>query len=133
MCGRSRISAVNGILIVPIFLFLTFFSVEGTLLCFGPDGHIAIEFVDSCNGSDSGSQVAGVEEDACGPCKDIQFLSSPAHTGNSFNYSQTLPMLSSVWVHLSLAAKEYLYNLADLPETPHQKSLASIQSVVILI
>lgn len=116
-----------------IFLAASFFGSEGTLLCFGKDGHVAVEFVDACNGSGFGSQLTEMESDACGPCMDVQFLSSPAYTRNTSHNTQTLPLISSSPVLSSLLQDEYSDENINLPVTPHHKALASLHSVILLI
>ena len=115
-----------------LFLVASFLGSEGTLLCFGKDGHVAVEFVDACNGSGFGSQLTETESDACGPCMDVQFLSSPAYTRNASHYTQTLSLISSSPVLSSLPLETY-YNKPILPVSSHHKSLASLHSVVLLI
>jgi hypothetical protein len=128
-----RLRTFTAAFVLPLFLLASFFGSEGVLLCFGKDGHVAIEFVDACNGSNFGSQVAGAESDACTPCKDVQFLSSPAYTRNVSHCTQTLPLISLASIYLSLPSKEYSNNHVNLPETPHHKTLTSLRSVVLLI
>jgi hypothetical protein len=116
-----------------LFLVVSFVSSEGTLLCFGKDGHVAVEFVDACNGSDLGSQLAGMESDACGPCKDVQFLSSPAYTRNVSHHTQALSPISSSPVSPSLPLKLYSNKHINPPEYSHDTTLASLHSVILLI
>jgi hypothetical protein len=116
-----------------LFLVVSFFGSEGTLLCFGKDGHVAVEFVDACNGSGFGSQLAGMESDACGPCTDVQFLSSPAYTAHVSHHTQALPLISSSPVSPSLPRKEYSHKHINPPEYFHDTTLASLHSVILLI
>ena len=116
-----------------LFLAVSLVSSEGTLLCFGKDGHVAVEFVDACNGTGLGSQLAGMESDVCGPCKDIQFFSSPACTTNVSHCTQALPLISSSPVSTSLPLKEYSYKHINPPEYSHDTALASLHSVILLI
>ena len=95
MYKEPHLKTLPAAFMLVLFLVVSFFGSEGTLLCFGKDGHMAIEFVDVHNGSGFGSQLAGMENDACGPCKDVQFLSSPAYTRNASQNTQTLPLISS--------------------------------------
>ena len=90
MIKELHLKTLPAAFMLVLFLFVSFFGSEGTLLCFGKDGHVAIEFVDVHNGSGFGAQLAGMENDACGPCKDVQFLSSPAYTRNASHNTQTL-------------------------------------------
>lgn len=121
-----------GIILI-LFLVASFFGSEGTLLCFGKDGHVAVEFVDTCNGSGFGSQLAETESDSCGPCKDVQFFSSPAYTRSASHSTQTLPLISSSPVLPSLPLDEYSNNPVILPLSSHHKALASLHSVILLI
>lgn len=118
-----------------LFLGLSVLSYEGALLCFGEDGHMAVEFVDACNGSALGSQVAGAEGDSCGPCKDVQFQSSPAYTNRTLQYTdtQTHTLVSLSRVNPSLSFEEHHNSPVSLPEKPPCKTLASLQSIVLLI
>jgi hypothetical protein len=116
-----------------LFLIVSFFGSEGTFLCFGKDGHVAIELVEACNGAGHGLQLAGMESDACGPCKDVQLLSSPACTNSASHYAQTRPLMSPSTMSPSWPSKEYPSKYGNLFEYPHQKVLASLHSVVLLI
>ena len=116
-----------------LFLAVSFFGSEGTLLCFGKDGHMAIEFVDLHNASGFGSRLAEMENDACGPCKDVKFLSSPAYTRNDSHNTQTLPLISSSSMFPSLPLKEYPGKYLNPPEYSHYKAIANLHSVVLLI
>jgi len=114
-----------------LFLVVSFVGSEGTLICFGEDGHVAIEFADACNGSGFGLQHEGMESDACGTCKDVQFLCSPAYTRNASHNVQTLPPMFTM--SSSLSSKEYPNKPVNPPEYSHHKTLASLHSVVLLI
>lgn len=119
--------------VLPLFLFVSFFSPEGTLLCFGKDGHIAIEFVDECNEAFPGSHLEGMESDACGPCTDVRFFSSPVCTNNPSYYAQTLPLMSSSQEPLSLPSKDLFTINIDPPDFSYHKTLSGLHSVVLLI
>ena len=129
-CDMKTLPAV---LMLVLLLVVSFFSSEGTLICFGKDGHMAIEFADACNGSGFGLQHAGQENDSCGLCKDVQFLSSPVYTKNASHHTLTLPLLSLSLVAPPLSLKEYSKQHINLPEYSHHKILASLHSVVLLI
>lgn len=133
MHKEPLIKALPAAFMLVLFLVASFFGSEGTLLCFGKDGHVAIEFVDACNGSGFGSHLAEIESDACGPCKDIQFLSSPVHTNNVSHYTQTLSLNSLSPIAPPLPLKEYSDKHPNLPESLHHKTLASLHSVILLI
>ncbi len=130
---KPHLKTLPAAFMLVLFLVVSFFGSEGTLLCFGKDGHVAIEFADACNGSGFGLQHAGMESDACGPCKDVQFLSSPAYTRNASHNTQTLPLISSSSMSPSLPLKEYSQKHINLPQYSHHKALASLHSVVLLI
>ena len=133
MFKGPRIKALPVACMLVLFLVVSFFGSEGTLLCFGKDGHIAIEFVDVHNGSGFGAQLAGMESDACGPCKDVQFLSSPAYTINASHSTQTFSLMSPTPMSLSFLSEEYPNKHINLPEYSNHKTLASLHSVVLLI
>jgi len=128
-----HLRSVPAAIMLILFLVASFFGSEGTLLCFGKDGHVAVEFVDACNGSGFGSQLTETESDACGPCKDVQFLSSPAYTRNASRNTQTLLLISSSPVVPSLPQEDSSNNPVILPVSSHHKTLASLHSVVLLI
>ena len=73
-----RIAGILPALVLVVYSGVAMLSVEGSVLCFGKDGHVAIEFADACNGSGFGSQLAGMKSDGCGPCKDVKLLGSSA-------------------------------------------------------
>lgn len=133
MFKEQHLKTFSSALMLALFLIVSFVSSEGTLLCFGKDGHVAIEFVDACNGSGFGSQLTEMESDACGPCKDVQFFSSPAHTRSTSHNTQTLPLISSSPVLSSLPLNEHSNNPVLLPLSSHHKALASLHSVILLI
>jgi hypothetical protein len=119
--------------LLSLFVLLSSYSVEGSVLCFGEDGHVAIEFIDDCNEAGPGSQLAGMERDDCGPCRDIRFLSSPACTRNTSHYAQTLPQMSLSAMSPSLPLKEHPGRHINLTEHSYHKTLAGLHSVVLLI
>jgi len=134
MHKRPYIKALPTAYMLLLFLFVSFFGSEGTLLCFGKDGHMAIEFAETHDGSGFGAQLAGMGKDACGPCKDVQFLSSPAYTRNASRNTQMLSLISSSPVLSSLLQEEHSNNPVILPvSSHHNKTLASLHSVVLLI
>jgi len=115
------------------YMVVALLSSEGMILCFGKDGHVAIEFVDACNGSGLGSQLAGMESDECGPCRDIQLLSGPAYIKNDSHYTQMLSLESSAPMSPSLPLKEYSNKNIKLPQYLPHKTLAGLHSTVLLI
>jgi hypothetical protein len=133
MHNGPRIKALQSSFMLSLFLVVSFFGSEGTLLCFGKDGHMAIEFVEAHEGSEFGAQLAGMENDDCGPCNDVQFLSSPAYTRNPSQNTQTLPLTSLSSITPSLPSQEYSNKRINLPQHSHHKTLASLHSVVLLI
>jgi len=115
------------------FLLVSLLGSEGTLLCFGKDGHVAIEFVNECNGSGNGSQQFGSEGDACGPCNDIRFLSSPAHTNNVSDCRQTFPLLYRSPISVFSTPDKYPGSNINMQGHLDNKQLAGLHSVVLLI
>jgi len=133
MTDESGIKAFLTATLLPFLLIVSFFASEGTLLCFGKDGHVAVEFVDTCKGSGFGSQLAEMESDACGPCIDVEFQGSTALLNQRPDslaphdqplYYQSIPAVASA-------------NLIRKTETSAsmqlRKSLTSLSSVVLRI
>ena len=133
MYKEPQLKTLPAACMLVLFLVVSFFGSEGTLLCFGKDGHMAIEFVDVHNGSGFGVQLEGMENDACGPCKDVKFLSSPVYTRNVSYDAQTPPLITASSMSPSSPLKEYFQNHIYLPQYSHHKALASLHSVVLLI
>lgn len=128
-----RIAGILPAVVLVVHLVVSVLSVEGSVLCFGEDGHVAIEFVDACNGSGLGSQLAGMESDACGACEDVEFLIGPAYTKNASHDMQTFSLISTTPVSLSVSRKDYPHKHTRLPEYSLRKTLASLYSIVLLI
>ena len=131
---KSWINGVLTLLIIAIYLLPSVFSPEGTLLCFGKDGHVAIEFTDACNGSGFNSQLAGMKEsDACGPCIDVELQSSPArlnHESSSLTpHGQPLSFQSVA----AVPSSNFIRATQISSSIPFQKSLTSLNSVVLRI
>jgi hypothetical protein len=133
MSKKSHLKTFPAAFMLVLFLFVSFFASEGTLLCFGEDGHMAIEFVDLHDSSGCGSQLAVTESDACGSCNDIQFLSSPAYTRHASQNTQALPLTSLSSISPSLPSIDFSNTHVNLPQHSHHKTLASLHSVVLLI
>jgi len=135
MSKAQYLKKLSAVFMLMLFFGLSVLSFESALLCFGKDGHVAIEFVDACSGSDFGSQIASAESDACGPCRDVQFQGSLAYTNRTFHSTatQTLPIVSSAPITPSLSLNDHHNSPINLPEKPFYKTLASLQSVVLLI
>lgn len=133
MYKEPRIKTLPAAFMLVLFLIVSFFASEGMLLCLGEDGHVAIEFVDIHNGSGFGAQLAGMENNDCGPCKDVQFLSSPVYTRDALHNTQTPPLTSLSSMTPSLPSKEYFVKHVNLPQYSHHKTLATLHSVVLLI
>jgi hypothetical protein len=130
---HMKLKSMPSVIMLMLFLAASFLGSEGTLLCFGNDGHVAIEFLDACNSSGFDSHLEVIESDACGPCKDIQFLGCPAYTRNASHHTQALPLISSSLISPALSLKEYFNKRINPPDYLHDKILASLHSVVLLI
>lgn len=126
---------IMAVLIITFVLCLSVVSFEGALLCFGKDGHVAIEFVDACGGSDFGSRFAKAEVDACGPCEDVQFQSSPGYSSRAFHFTEahTQTLFSTAEGAPPLPIQAQLCSLTSLPHKPPYKILAGLRTVVLQI
>jgi len=120
-------------LVLGVYMTVAALSIEGSVLCFGEDGHVAVEFVDVCNGSKVGSELAGMESDACGPCEDVQFFSSPAYTRNAPHDTQSLSLMSLSPMAPSFMSEESSKKQIHLPGYLPHTTLPSLHSVVLLI
>ena len=133
MKHESRIKTFVTATLLPVLLIVSFIGTEGTLLCFGKDGHVAVEFVDACNGGGPGSELADSESDACGPCTDVQFQNSTAllnHRSDRLTPdNQPLSFQSAATV----ASSSFTRNTEARPSIPYQKSHISLSSVVLRI
>jgi len=130
---RNRITGILPAVVLVAYLVTALLSFEGSVLCFGRDGHVAVEFVDACNGSGFGSQLAGRESDACGPCTDVQFLNNAACTKNALHDMQMFPPISSSPMSPSLPSKDYHSTPSNPPQYSPHKTLAGLHSIVLLI
>lgn len=120
-------------LVMVLFLAVSVFGSEGTLLCFGEDGHVAVEFVDTCNNSGFDSELGRFEGDQCGPCKDVQFPSSPAYLKNTTHYVQAPPLLFSTAMYPLPSSGQHLNSSGVVQGHRPDTTLASLHSVVLLI
>jgi len=135
MLRKKQRVALLAIAILPFYLFISIFGIEGSLLCFSEDGHMAVEFVQSCNSRYADKGLAGsAQDDACGPCTDVHFLKNAAslkstlQTANTFSTVQGL--LPGKFV---LPQHDPNDDSPILLLNPHTENLAKIQSVVLLI
>ena len=129
-CQRTLLS----FLILPAFLLISCFGAESSLLCFGSDGHVAIEFVETCNPQDL--EVGHFESDrgdGCSPCKDVQFLKSPAHPTSIFQHANDLPVVTGFVPSIPSPDTASHRQIRLLPRNHHSKTPASLHSVVLLI
>jgi len=131
---QAKHKVIFAIVFLPLYVLLSLIGAEGSLLCFGDDGHVAIELVQACNGSSLLSSVAKAEQDdACGSCIDVEFQSSTARLNHESN------SLTSHVQPLSFQAVSVVPSSDFIPETQSrssiafQKSLTSLKSVVLLI
>ena len=128
-----RITGILAVMVIVIYMAVTVLSSGGALLCFGEDGHVAVEFVDACNSSDSGMHLSGAASDACGSCEDVLFQSNPAHTGNASQHALMLPAQVSSAFTPSLPPAGHSHPPVHLPEYCHHKTLSSLHTVILLI
>ena len=119
--------------LLPFLLIVTFLGSEGTLLCFGKDGHVALEFVDACNGSGFGSQLEKTEVDACGPCTDVQFQSSTGLLNHRWGAVTTHDQPLRFHFVAALPLSNLIRGAQIRSSIPFQNSLASLNSIVLRI
>lgn len=115
-------------------LFMSFFGSGGIHLCFGEDGHMAVELVDSCIVSGLGAKHTGMKSDACGHCVDVVFSIDAIHATDGPSHAQTNPLMFPAPLTPSLPPLQaYPGEPIHPSDCPHHKVLASLQSVVLLI
>ena len=126
---RTRLTAT----LLPFLLIVSFIGSEGTLLCFGKDGHVAVEFVDTCNRGELSSELTETESDACGPCTDIQLQSSTAllnHRSDRLTLHDQPLSFQSV---AAVPSSNFIRETETRVSIPFQKSLVNLSSVVLRI
>ncbi len=128
-----HLKSIPAVIMLILLLVASFFGSEGTLLCFGKDGHLAVEFVDACNGSGFGSQLAEMESDACGPCMDVQFLSSPALLNHGLGGLTPHDQPLSFQTVAAVPSSNFIRETQTHSSIPFQKSLTSLNSIVLRI
>lgn len=116
-----------------LFLLASFVGAEGTLLCFGKDGHMAVEFVDACNGRGLGSELAGTESDACGTCIDVQFQNSAALSNHRPLKVSPHATLFSFQPVPAVQPSSFIRETQTRSSVPVRISLTSLSSVVLRI
>lgn len=116
-----------------LFLVLSFLGSDGTLLCFGKDGHVAVEFVDACNGAGLGSEVAETESDACGPCTDVQFQSSTALLNHRLDGVTPQDQPLGYQSASAVPSSDVIRETQTGSSIPFQQRLASLNSIVLRI
>ena len=123
-------------------MLLPSISSADLLLCFGDDGHIAIEksFLGSCDGQDvhdSEHDENTIRESHCGPCTDIPFLQNSIRetsleklsSETKLRYSNTFFISQTNRPRIKL--KTLLNHSAIDPPPP--TSVALLKTVVLLI
>jgi hypothetical protein len=132
---KARSKILLSILILPAYFFLSVLNTEGALLCFGRDGHIAIEFVQACSGRDSGSGFAETDQkNACGPCTDVYFTTDSAHLkNNTLNEVSPCIGLSDNVLMTSVSVDDAHHNMPARFLRPFDKILTNLKSIVLLI
>jgi hypothetical protein len=113
---------------------ITFIPV-GTILCFGGNGHIEIEFIESYKHSAANPLSLSFVEDICGPCFDIPSTDYMSITKNiSQHTSLLLPLIAFLFalpiMLFPCITGQYLSSLTPGNMTVN---LTSVQSTVLRI
>lgn len=133
MWHESHLKIFVAATLLPVLLIVASIGTEGTLLCFGKDGHVAVELVNACNGGGLGSELAESESDACGPCIDVQFQNSTSllnHRSDRLTPDNQPLIFQSA---ATVASSSFILNTEAKPSIPYQKSHISLCSVVLRI
>jgi hypothetical protein len=128
---KRRILISLGLLMT---LVMTSGGAAGTLLCFGRDGHVTIEFAGLCDSAKEQFSFAGEEQnDGCGPCADVSFpdrnviaqkVISPSLI---FAISATTIFLFTPFLNVPVV---FAFRGTSLP---FRNTLAALKSIVLLI
>ncbi len=128
-----RSAVLPPVVVLVVYMLMAIPSAEGSLLCFGADGHVAIEYVAACKGSELGPQFEWAENDACGHCKDVQLLSSPALVNQRLGALMPHDHSVSFQSVAALLPSHFIEETQPRSSMPFQESLASRNSVVLRI
>lgn len=126
------------ITVILLLAYILFFAIgtDSSLLCFGSEGHIAVEWVQSCNGkAEFGSSVSPLTpQDECGPCYDVTFLSDPVIQKAPQNHDNNAGVAVASKPAPELSAKSHLTDNAPRYSNYHPApSYFALKTVVILI
>lgn len=122
-------------IVLSVFILMITVVPVGTILCFGGDGHIEIEFIESYKHSAANPLSLSLVKDICGPCFDIPSTDNMSNTKNISQHTlQLLPLIAFLFA-LSIILSpcltgQYLSYLAPNSLTVNR---LSAQSVVLRI
>jgi len=125
--------AILTFIAIPIYFILAVLGVEGSVLCFGDDQHLAIEFVQASNGSGSSSSLGcAAYDDACGSCVDVAFQSSALYPAAVLSNLTQHGLHLSFHVAFAAPSFDFIQKTASR-QIPIQTTLSGSKSVVLLI
>lgn len=131
---QAKHKVIFAIVFLPLYVLLSVIGAEGSLLCFGDDGHVAIEFVLAYNGSSPLSSVAkSDQDDACGSCIDVEFQSSAARFNHGLSSLTPQGQPLSFQAVSVVPSSDFILETQSRSSIAFQKSLSSLKSVVLLI
>lgn len=115
-------------------LVISAIGATGTLLCFGQDGHVTIEFAGRCDSAKERFSFADEEQpDSCGPCADVRFLGMNGVVNQGicpFPFFAVSAAGGGVFAETQNEPAVYAFNDAS---SPLRNNLDALKSVVLLI
>lgn len=118
---------------IPLYIFIALLGAEGSVLCFGDDGHVAIKFLHLPDGSTPVSSFGcAANDDACGSCVDMTFQGSTVYPKAALNdLAPRSPHFSS---HVTtVAPSSNVIHNTQPRRILIQSNLSGFKSVVLLI
>ena len=133
--NRSRFKKIA---IALLLLTFSSWSHEGFVICYGADGHVAIEQPidkDCCKTQEKCVQTTLSEQSEFVHCVDVpigseKYIPSASHTSSFQNYGLSLSIVSPLLFSLNQPGP-VVYNFGNPP--PHNPLLAVLKTVVLLI
>lgn len=130
----SKKKSLSAAICVLVYMLISVTGMSGSVLCFGNDGHVAVEFVQNCNNANSrAASVEPASSDNCGPCKDVAFQSSIGFLQNTTRHSPVVFIFIFVTIAFTLSCNKYVKQFLARRFLPPRNSISSLKTVILLI
>ncbi|MHB8770500.1 MAG: hypothetical protein ACYC7J_05850 [Syntrophales bacterium] len=115
-------------------LVLSAVGATGTLLCFGQDGHVTIEFAGRCDSAKERLSFANEEQpDTCGPCADVRFLGMNGLVNQGICTCSFCAVSEAECSEVASTQDEPAVSALHAGSPPFSRNLEPLKSVVLLI